>query len=112
MIYESKEGKKDEIVLTKTDRKKTYYYGSLTVSGEGSIKIPCRGRPLEVEVSFSDNTPPKPGCGPQIDDSVEIDIEQMVKPFPLWAIKISWDINSGNVREISWKATVIKGGPF
>ena len=105
MIYENKKGDIDN-----KDKRVMYYYGTLTVSGDGNIKIPCRGRPLEVEVSFSDSAPPKPGCGPQTDDTVEIEIDQLLRPFPLWAIKISWDIKSGNVREISWKATVVRGG--
>lgn len=83
------------------------YYGVLTVTGDGTLKFPCRGRPWEVEVSFSDPVPPKPGCGPATEDSVDIAIDQL-KPFPLWAIAISWSIKSGNVREISWQATVIK----
>ena len=101
MIYESKEGS-----LEKKD-KKNVNYGSLTVSGTGFITIPCRGHPWEVEVSFSDPLPPGP-CGPVIDDTVEIEIEQTLKPFPLWGIKISWEIKSGSVREIAWRATVIR----
>jgi hypothetical protein len=82
------------------------YFGALTVSGTGEIKIPCRGRPQEVEVGFSDPVPPKPGCGPSVDDIVNIEIEHLARPFPLWALKISWEIQGGNVREISWRTTV------
>lgn len=103
MIYESKDG------LEKKDKKTTYYYGSLTVSNEGEIKIPCRGRPLEVEVGFSDPTPPPVGCSPVLTDTVEIEIDHLLHPFPLWAIKISWDINLGSVREIYWRAKVVTG---
>ena len=99
MIYESKGGLE----------KKVNYYGVLTVSGEGEIKIPCRGSPLEVEVGFSNPTPPRPSCGPILDDTVEIEIDHLLSPFPLWAIKISWDINTGSVREIYWRAKVARG---
>ena len=111
MIYESKDGVKkdseDKDQKTKGNKRTVTYYGTLTVSGDGEMKIPCRGRPLEVEVSFSDPVPPKPGCGPDTDDIVEIEIDHLIKPFPLWAIKISWEIHSGNIREISWSATVL-----
>ena len=106
MDYEILE--KDHDVSDERNKKSSTYYGVLTVAGEGSLKIPCRGRPWEVEVGFSDNTPPKLGCGPQTDDEVEIEIDHLGKPFPLWAIKISWNIKSGNVREISWRATVVR----
>jgi hypothetical protein len=104
MLLESKEGVHDNAV----DRRKVTYYGSLTVTGTGCLKIPCRGRPWEVEVGFSDPVPPKPGCGPDVDDTVEIEIDHLLHPFPLWAIKICWDIHSGNIREIVWRATVIR----
>lgn len=111
MIYESKDGVKkdseDKDQKAKGNKRTVTYYGTLTVSGDGEMKIPCRGRPLEVEVSFSDPVPPKPGCGPDTDDIVEIEIDHLIKPFPLWAIKISWEIHSGNIREISWSATVL-----
>lgn len=111
MIYESKDGvKKDseeKDQKAKGNKRTVTYYGTITVSGEGEMKIPCRGRPLEVEVYFSDPVPPKPGCGPDTDDTVEIEIDHLLKPFPLWALKISWDIHSGNIREISWSATVL-----
>ena len=84
------------------------YFGALTVSGTGEIKIPCRGQPKEVEVGFSDPVPPKPGCGPVVDDIVNIEIEHLSQPFPLWALKISWEIQGGNVREIAWRTTVIR----
>lgn len=116
MIYESKHGirdndreDRDEKGRDKDHEKKrtTTYCGTLTVSGSGEMKIPCRGRPLEVEVGFSDPVPPKPGCGPDIDDTVEIEIDHLIKPFPLWALNISWDVHGSNVREITWSATVI-----
>lgn len=102
MIYEAKEGS-----LEKKDKKSINYYGALTVSGTGNLKIPCRGRPWEVEVSFSDPPPPPPGCGPVIDDTVDIEIDHLLHPFPLWAIKISWEVHS-SIREITWRATVIR----
>lgn len=93
MLLESKEG--------------TLTYGILTVSGTGDLRIPCRGRPLEVQVSFTDSPPPPP-CGPVVPDEVEISIDHLVHPFPLWAIKIGWEIHSGGIREISWRATVVR----
>lgn len=99
MVFEDK-------VFEKKDQKTISYYGSLTVSSNGIIKIPCRGRILEVEVSFSD-IPPS-GCGPTPVDTLDIEIEQLVHPFPLYAVKITWDINTGGVREIEWRATVIR----
>jgi hypothetical protein len=111
MIYESKDGirdkNKDNKGHEKKDQRTVTYYGTLTVSGSGEMKIPCRGRPLEVEVSFSDPVPPKPGCGPDVDDMVEIEIDHLIKPFPLWAIKISWEVHGSNIREIAWSATVL-----
>lgn len=83
-------------------------YGTMTVSGDGEIKIPTRGRPLEVQVSFSDPPPPPPVCGPAIDDEVEIEIEHFAHPFPLWVVKISWEIHSGGAREIYWQATAVR----
>jgi 8-oxo-dGTP pyrophosphatase MutT (NUDIX family) len=94
----------------KGDKRTVTYSGTLTVSGEGDIKIPCRGRPLEVEVGFCDPVPPKAGCGNDAEDIVEIEIDHILKPFPLWAVKIAWEIHSGNVREISWSATVLLNG--
>jgi hypothetical protein len=91
----------------KGNKKTVTYSGTLTVSGSGEMTIPCRGRPLEVEAGFSDPVPPKPGCGPSGDDLVEIELDRMKKPFPLWAVKISWDIKSGNIREISWSVKVV-----
>jgi len=86
------------------------FYGSLTVSGDGYIVVPCRGKPKEVEVGFTDSTPPSPGCGSQEDDSVSINIERLRKPFPIWAIKISWAIKSGSTREVTWRASVAGRG--
>lgn len=103
MIFESRDGS-----IEKLDRRTVVYYGVLTVCGTGTLKIPCRGRPWEVEVSFSDPCPPKPGCGPCDEDTVDIEIDHLIHPFPLWAVKISWEIKSGNIREITWKATVIR----
>lgn len=94
----------------KGDKRTVTYSGNLTVSGEGELKIPCRGRPLEVEVGFCDPTPPKPGCGNTQEDEVKIEIDHLLKPFPLWALKLSWDIHNGNVREIAWSATVLLHG--
>jgi len=79
--------------------------GSLTVSGEGALTIPCRGRPLEVEVYFSDD-PTKMGCGPQEDDEVGVEIVRIKKPFPLWALKIDWVIRGSNARVIDWSTNV------
>ena len=79
--------------------------GTLTVSGEGMITIPCRGQPLEVEVSFIDD-PTKMGCGPQDDDEIEIEVVRIKKPFPLWALRITWEIKGSNARELEWKTTV------
>lgn len=104
MILESKEGTS----LNSVDRRQVNYYGVLTVSGTGELKIPCRGRPWEVEVSFSDPTPPPSGCGPAPVDTVDIMIDHLLNPFPIWAIKISWEINTGSIREIAWRATVIR----
>jgi hypothetical protein len=104
MIFEQKEGSS----LSAVDKKKTVYYGVLTVNDTGEIKIPVRGRPLEVQVGFSDPTPPPSSCGPVTPDVVDIEIDHLHSPFPLWAIKISWDINSGGIREIAWRATVVK----
>jgi len=92
--------------MTNTD-KTIVYCGTLSVCGSGNLSIPCRGQPIEVEVNFSDPPPPKPGCGPVIEDSLDIQVEPQLKPFPLWAIKITWNVVSGNVREIAWKATVL-----
>jgi len=103
MLLESREGIKVESV----DERITNYYGSLTVSGSGNLKIPCRGRPWEVEVGFSDQTPPPPGCGPVLQDTVDIAIVSLIDPFPLWAIQIAWDVHSGNIREIVWRAAVV-----
>lgn len=104
MIYEKKEGSID----TCGDKRSTVYYGTLTVSGKGSLMIPCRGKPYEVEVGFSDPVPPSPGCGPTPVDTVDIEIEHIKMPFPLYAIRISWEVNSSNIREITWKATVLR----
>ena len=109
MIFESKQSSDDKITIHGNQRV-THLYGSLTVSGFGTIKIPCRGRPLEIAVGFSDPLPLPSGCGPIEEDTVDIAIDQLLKPFPLWAIKISWDIKSGNVREIVWDATILQGG--
>jgi len=82
--------------------------GVITTSGSGSLRIPCkRGQPLVMSAVFSDPTPPPPGCGPVLVDSVTIDAEQVV-PYPIWAIIISWDIQN-SVREITWEATVTRG---
>lgn len=111
MIYESKDGIKDKDKDNKDqnikDLRTVTYYGTLTVSGNGEMKIPCRGRPLEVEVYFSDPVPPKPGCGPVVDDTVDIEIDHLLRPFPLWALKISWEVHGSNIREIAWSATVL-----
>jgi hypothetical protein len=103
MILESKDG----IRLDAVDKRKVTYYGTMTVGGTGEIKIPCRGRPLEVEVGFSTPLPP-PTCGPIIDDEVEIAINHLINPFPIWAIKISWEIHSGHIRELAWRAVVVR----
>jgi hypothetical protein len=87
--------------------KTVIYCGSLSVSGSGSLRIPCRGQPIEVEVNFSDPPPPNPGCGPHIEDTIDIEVEPKLKPFPMWTIRIAWNVVSSNVREIAWKATVL-----
>lgn len=79
--------------------------GTLTVSGDGRLEVPCRGQPVEVEVSFIDD-PTKMGCGPQDDDEVEIEVIRIRKPFPLWALRITWRIRGSNAREIEWTTTV------
>ena len=79
--------------------------GTLTVSGEGMITIPCRGQPVEVEVSFIDD-PSKMGCGPQEEDEVEIEVIRIKKPFPLWALRITWTIKGANSRELEWRTTI------
>lgn len=115
MIFESKDGIRDKGKdkehdnkgQDKKDQRTVTYYGTLTVNGTGEMKIPCHGRPLEVEVYFSDPVPPKPGCGPDVDDTVEIEIDHLLRPFPLWALKISWEVHGSNIREISWSATVL-----
>lgn len=89
-------------------RREVEYFGALTVSGIGEIRIPCRGRPLQIQVGFSDPVPPKSGCGPVVDDIVNIELEHLARPFPLWVLKISWEIQGSNVREIAWTAVVLR----
>jgi len=104
MIFETKEGS-----FEKSNKQEVVYYGELIASGSGSIRIPCRGHPIEVDVHFSDTNPPPPGCGPIPVDTVDIEIEPYLPTshFPLWAIKITWDIQSG-IRDIAWSSTVIR----
>lgn len=90
------------------NKRSVTYKGSMTVNGTGELKIPCRGRPYEVSVRFVDPALPVP-CAPTTEDTIEIEIDYLRRPFPLWAIKISWDIASGNIREVMWDAiTIVK----
>lgn len=83
-------------------------HGELTVSGTGEIIIPLRGdKPEDVTASFVGAPPPKIGCGPIVDDEVTITLERLL-PFPIWQVRLSWNIGSGNIRGLEWSVNIIR----
>lgn len=74
--------------------------GSMTVSGQGQLTIPCQGQPLDYEVHFNDD-PVWVGCGSQATDSVDIEVIST----PTVSLNISWNIAT-NSRAIEWSAHI------
>lgn len=102
------ERRKRRIKAQKHAVRRTILYGNLTVSGEGSILIPIRGgTPTEAEARFIGARSRKMGCGPITEDQLEVSLEKK-SPFPLWSVRLSWDIRSGNVRDIEWRVKVLR----
>jgi hypothetical protein len=80
--------------------------GEITASaGIGSVSIPVRGVPLVILAFYTHALPP-PGCGPIVVDDVAISAVRLRRILPIYALKIDWNIRSGNTRDITWTATV------
>ena len=85
-------------------------FGELTVSGEGEIIIPIRGgKPEGAEANFVGGNMmfSKMGCGPITEDELTVTLEKK-NPFPIWQVRLSWNIRSGNIRGLEWAVKVIR----
>jgi hypothetical protein len=99
---------KQRIKPVKHNDRKVTMFGELTVSGEGEIVIPIRGgRPMEAESHFIGEVPPKMGCGPITSDELTVSLEKM-GIFPLWQVRLGWNVKSGNIRGLAWSVKVLR----
>ena len=97
-----------QLILKRHVKRPATISGKITVSGEGQIVLPIRGhKPKMVRVGFTDDPGPRMGCGPTTEDQLDACVRKL-GPFPIWSVCISWNIQSGDFRELEWSVMVLR----